>query len=123
MGRPRIGQLLRDDRGAVSAEFAIVLPAVLVVLGLVIGGVMLTAHRVVLVSAAADIARLEARGDHQSASERIATLHLAPSIARSSRGSLHCVTLTARPGSGLLAHVGIDAASCAAVSEAGERAP
>lgn len=119
--RSRLGRVLREDHGVVSAEFAIVLPAVLVVLGLVIGGVMLTAHRVTLVSAAADVARLEARGDLAVAGERLAALPHAASVARSSRGALHCVTLESRPGVGLLSRIPLTATSCAARSEAAER--
>ena len=54
---------LGDERGSVTAEFAIVMPAVLVVLGLAIGGILISAHRIALVSLAAQVARLEARGD------------------------------------------------------------
>ncbi|MBK0420229.1 pilus assembly protein [Leucobacter sp. CSA1] len=108
-----------DERGAVTAEFAIVLPAVLLVLGLVIGGILLAAHRVVLTSAAADLARLEARGDAELAAARLSELGGGIRADRESIGGLLCVTLGSRPGGGALAVVEITARGCAARSDAG----
>jgi len=105
--------VLRDDRGSVTAEFVIVLPAVLAVLALAVGAIMLAAQRVVLTSAAAEVARLEARGDAVEASERLAALP-GVRVQREQRGSLHCVSLSTRPTGGLLAAVGVSARSCAA---------
>jgi hypothetical protein len=51
----------------VTAEFAVALPAVLLVLLLAIGAVMLSAQRLSLSSAAAQMARHEARGDAAAA--------------------------------------------------------
>ncbi len=105
---------LRDERGAVTAEFAIVLPAVLVVLGLVIGGILIVSHRLTLVDAAAEVSRLEARGDAVLAETRLAALAEGVTVHRSQEGRLHCVTLTSRPGTGLLSAVAVTARSCAA---------
>jgi len=101
----------------VTAEFAIVLPAVLLVLTLAIGAILLATHRIVLTSAAADIARLEARGDTAGASARIAGLEGPTSITRTVRGRLHCVRLSSNPLRGLLARVSVSAQACAARSE------
>lgn len=106
---------VRDETGGVTAEFAVVVPVVLVVLGLVIGGVALSAHRITLVSAAADIARLEARGE--SAEPRLANLGAGVGIERERADGLLCVSLRATPVGGLLAAVGVSAQSCAAISD------
>ena len=52
----------RDERGSVTAEFAVALPAMLLVLLLAIGAIALATQRLSLSSAAAQMARLEARG-------------------------------------------------------------
>jgi Flp pilus assembly protein TadG len=91
-----------DERGSVTAEFAIVLPVALLVLGLILGAVLLGAHRVALTSAAADLARLEARGDTALAAERADQLPTGTRIDRADRGGLRCVTLSASPAGGVL---------------------
>lgn len=110
--------MLADDRGSVTAEFAVVLPAALLVLGLAVGSIMLATHRLVLSSAAAEIARLEARGDHAAASAARGRLGGGVAVQRSRHGPLHCVTLGSSPAGGLLAAIEISAKGCAAVSEA-----
>lgn len=111
--RPRAELRLRDDeRGTVTAEFAIVLPAVLVVLGLVIGGILIASHRITLISVAGEAARLEARGDTELARERLASLGDGVEVARYQRGRLECLKLSSRPGGGLLASIVVDAEAC-----------
>ena len=105
-----------DDRGAVTAEFAIVLPTALLVLGFILGGVLLGAHRVALTSAAADVARLEARGDAALAAERLGQLPGDTQVSRADKGGLACVTLRAAPGSGPLRALTVAATACAARS-------
>ncbi len=107
----------RDDSGSVTAEFAVTVPAVLLVLGLVIGGIQLSTHRLTLVSAAAEIARLEARGDHAMAADRIRGLGDVR-IERTSDSGILCVSLTAAPDRGLLALMRVDGRGCAAITEA-----
>lgn len=110
------------DRGAVTAEFAIAVPALLVVLVLAVGAIMLAAHRVVLTSAAAEVSRLEARGDRAEAGARLAELGEGVLVARSRDGPLLCVTLRARPARGALAVIELSARGCAAVVEASAEA-
>ncbi|MFV0432374.1 MAG: TadE/TadG family type IV pilus assembly protein [Leucobacter sp.] len=128
-GRPRpprrllgiaspLAGVLRDERGTVTAEFAIVLPAVLAVLGLVIGALLLASHRVALVSVAADVARLEARGDEDAAKARLGEAR-GVRAERERRGALHCVTLRSSPAGGALAAISVSARACAATSDAG----
>ncbi|WP_205879402.1 TadE family protein [Leucobacter triazinivorans] len=113
---------LGDDRGSVTAEFAIVMPAVLVVLGLAIGGILISAHRIALVSLAAQVARLEARGDADLARSALEAWNgSSVEVDRSRQGGLHCVTLRSHPGEGLLAGIRVETLACAAVS--GEGAP
>lgn len=106
---------LRADRGAVTAEFVVVLPAVLAVLALAVGAILLATHRVALTSAAAEVARLEARGDDAAAQQRLATLGSKTEVDRERSGSLLCVTLRARPAAGLLAVVELSSRGCAAI--------
>ncbi|MFC6354679.1 TadE family type IV pilus minor pilin [Luethyella okanaganae] len=51
------------DRGSVTAEFAAVVPAVMIVLALCLGSVQIVGQQVRLVDTAADAARALARGD------------------------------------------------------------
>lgn len=115
--RARILTLLRDERGTVTAEFAVVLPAVLIVLGLVIGGVVIATNQLTLASAAADIARLEARGDTQLATERVDRAGVGVTVERERRGTLLCITLRAGSQRGPLAALAVTGEACAAVTE------
>lgn len=108
--------LLRSDQGSVTAEFAMLLPAVVMVLSLAISSLFLATQSIVLTDAAGEIARLEARGDTAAASERLARLQGDTTVERLRAGSLHCVSLGQQPGGGLLAFVHIAADGCAAVS-------
>lgn len=54
---------LRQQRGSVSAEFAVAMPAVALVLTLCIGAVVAVATQVAVQDAAGEAARLAARGD------------------------------------------------------------
>lgn len=117
--RPRASNragLLRSDRGTVTAEFAVVLPAILAVLGLAVGAILLSAHRVVLTAAAAEVSRLEARGDTSAAGARLAGLD-GVAVSRVRDGPLQCITLTSNPSGGVLAFVEVSARGCAATSE------
>lgn len=107
-------RLSRGDRGSVTAEFVVVLPAVLLVLTLVIGAVMLVTQQLTLTSAAGDLARLEARGDTAAAAARLDGLSTPASAVRRSHGALLCIELSAHPGPGVLAAIEIRATGCAA---------
>lgn len=54
---------LRTDRGAVAAEFAVAIPAVVLVLTMCIGAVVSASAYVRVQDAAGEAARLSARGD------------------------------------------------------------
>lgn len=92
------------------------LPASLLVLGLVLAGMLLGAQRIALTSAAADLSRLEARGDAALAAERLGELPSGTSVERAERGSLSCVTLRASSAGGALSGLAVSATACAARS-------
>ena len=91
------------------------------VLLLAIGAVMLSAQRLSLSSAAAQMARHEARGDAAAAAAVFGGLSMRGGVAvhRSGQGQLHCVTLSATPVGGALSVISVTGRGCAAVSEAG----
>lgn len=85
-----------DDRGSVAAEFAVALPAVLVVLLVGVGALAGSARHVALQDAVADAARLSARGESEARVRAAVGAAVAEaSVAISPRGDLVCVTATA----------------------------
>lgn len=117
-GSGPLAALARDVRGTVTAEFAVVLPAVVAVLGLVIGGVMIAADRVGLEAAASEAARLEARGDSAAANARIRAVGHRVKVSRIRGSQVLCLSLRAAPGEGLLGALSITGRGCAALSDA-----
>lgn len=95
------------------------MPAVLMVLVLSVGSIMLATQRLTLSSTAAQVARLEARGDNSAGGDVIGALVMRGGVAvhRSSEGRLHCVTLTASPIGGLLSTITVSGRGCAAKSD------
>jgi len=89
------------DGGSVTAEFAIVVPAVIAVLALVVGGIALGRDALAVTTAAHQAARAVARGDdpaqvHNTVLERVpgATVDIVPVSGEV------CVTVQAPPASG-----------------------
>lgn len=107
-----------EERGSVTAEFALTVPAVLLILGIAVGSVYLAAERVSLVSLAGEVAQLEARGDGALAAHRLAE-HPGASIARMNDGRMLCVEAKSVPGAGLLSIITVTGRGCAAISTAG----
>ena len=106
---------MRGERGSVVAEFAIALPAVLLVLATLLGGVQVASAHLRAQDAAADAARSWGRGDSSGAvAARVQRQLPGASVARASRGDLVCATVRARPA-GPLARLGltVSATSCA----------
>jgi Flp pilus assembly protein TadG len=86
----------RGDRGSVSAEFAVALPAAILVLALGVGALGAAGRQVRLQDAAADAARLLARGeDTGRAQSAVGTAVPGASMAVEHRGDLVCVTASA----------------------------
>lgn len=111
-----MNRVASHDRGSATAEFAVVLPAVLAVLAVVLSSLMLATQRLSLGASAAEIARHEARGDHATAGMHLARVGNAVTVERTLHGALHCVTLRSAPAAGLLAALEVSATRCAAVS-------
>jgi Flp pilus assembly protein TadG len=98
-----------DDDGSVVAEFAVAMPAVLLVLAMLLGGVQLGAAQVRAQDAAADVARSWARGDSPATvSARLQRQVPGARVGRSARGDLVCATVTVGAG-GMVGRFGLEA--------------
>ncbi|WP_426320952.1 TadE family type IV pilus minor pilin [Microbacterium sp. E-13] len=99
-----------DDRGSVAAEFAVALPAVLVVLLVGVGALAGSSRQVLLQDAVADAARLSARGESDArAREAVAAAVGEASVTVSPQGDLVCVSAFAPALLGLR----VSASACA----------
>ena len=83
-----------DEQGSVAAEFAVTLPAVMVVFALCVGGIHLAAQQVALQAAAANSARAVARADRASAAHAANSTLPGARVSVSSQGSLVCATVS-----------------------------
>ncbi|TFC18183.1 hypothetical protein E3O19_05085 [Cryobacterium algoritolerans] len=104
------------DRGTVTAEFAAVVPAVLLVLALCLGAVQVSGQQMRLTAAAAAAARSLARGDgDESAAGLVRRLVGAASMSTERQGEFVCVRLRAPSAFGAFATFGVTvtAGSCA----------
>jgi len=110
MHRARAGR----DRGSVTAEFAIVLPALLVLLVVCAGVLGATGSRIRLEDAAADAARIVARGEPEGRASSIVAAAVDGARAGVSRSDgLVCVTARAVVRIAGVASVPVSATSCA----------
>lgn len=102
------------DRGSVTAEFAAVVPAVLLVLGCCLAAVQVAGLQLRLQDAAAVVARASARGEAVAIGSLVAGA--TSSVAR--EGRLLCVTarVSSPLAGGLLGSLDLTARSCAAAS-------
>ena len=99
------------DRGSVTAEFAVTLPAVLLVIALGVGALSAGARQVRLQDAAADAARLLARGEDAARASRVLTAAVPGAELGVERpGDLVCVVATAPAG---IPGLTLSARSCA----------
>jgi len=102
------------DTGSVTAEFAVVLPAVIVVVALAVGAVGASAQSVRLADAAAVAARQTARGDVDSVPETLAALAPGAESSSSLQGAIVCLTVARAVSLGPLSGVvTLRARSCA----------
>ncbi|MBG6239445.1 hypothetical protein IWX78_002432 [Mycetocola sp. CAN_C7] len=104
------------DGGSAAAEFAVAVPAVILVLACCLGAVQVASQQVRLADAAADAARTLARGDSAGvAAARVSRAVPTASMSRSTEGDFVCVLLSAPAGIGPagLAGVRVQASSCA----------
>ena len=104
-----------SERGSVAAEFAVAMPAVLLVLATALGGLQVAGLQLQAQDAAADAARSYARGDSAgSVAARLSRQIPGARVVRFARGDLVCARVTAAPA-GPIARLGIrvSATSCA----------
>jgi hypothetical protein len=106
----------------VTAEFAVVLPAVMLVLVLCLGAVSVIGQQLALGSLASSGARMLARGDDPAAVRaQLAAAAPGTVLTRSSEGSFVCVALNrhARFGPVGLGELALSARGCALGADAG----
>ena len=103
-----------DDRGSVTAEFAIVLPVLVLLIAFGVGALSATSARVRLEDAAADAARLVARGDDRAAAAEAVTRAVGGArLGIDRRDELVCATATASARVLGVVSVPLTATSCA----------
>ena len=114
------------DRGSVTAEFAAALPAVLVVLACCLGAVQVVGQQVRMTDAAADVARLLARGDNAAPASGLLTAVGPGTVVTPERqGEFYCARLSAPSAFAPFAAAGLTlgARSCALGSVLPEAGP
>jgi hypothetical protein len=101
------------ERGSVTAEFAVALPAIALVLAASLAAVHVVAVQVRLADAAADAARALGRGESEAEAAEIAGRNADGSgLTTRGDGRFVCAMLTGRAG-GVLAGLELRAESCA----------
>jgi Flp pilus assembly protein TadG len=110
---------LRDEGGAAVAEFAVALPAAILVFVTMLGGVSVAAAQLRAQDAAADVARSWARGDSAGVvAARLNRQVPGARATRSARGDLVCATVRVPPP-GPLARSGLTAKATACALSGG----
>lgn len=99
------------ERGSVTAEFAAVVPAVILLLALCLGGLQVAGQQLRLQDAAADVSRSIARGGDAAAAADLPGVR----VATAARGDLLCAHLSMRASSPVGSALGLTlrASSCA----------
>ncbi|GAB3605317.1 hypothetical protein GCM10027413_07260 [Conyzicola nivalis] len=99
-----------DERGSVTAEFAAVVPAIVLLLACCLAGLQITGQQLRLQDAAADVSRSVARGGGGAQAALVGA-----SVSVTQSGDLVCVRLSARSRSpaGTLLGLTLTASSCA----------
>ena len=101
------------DRGSVTAEFAVAVPAVVLLLGLALGALAVGSQAVRLQDAAGLAARALARGEPPAeVAGMVGALVPGAGVGRSDRSGLVCAALSVR-APGPLAGIELRAESCA----------
>jgi len=100
----------RSDRGSVTAEFAAVVPAVILLLACCLAALQIAGQQLRLQDAAADVSRSIARGGGGSEAARVGA-----AVSVTQNGDLVCARLSARSRSpaGVLLGLTLSASSCA----------
>ena len=100
----------RTERGSVTAEFAAVMPAVILLLACCLAGLQTVGQQLRLQDAAADVSRSVARGGGTAEAGRVGA-----AVSVTHDGDLVCARLSARSRSpaGVLLGLTLSASSCA----------
>ncbi|KQQ49771.1 TadE family type IV pilus minor pilin [Plantibacter sp. Leaf314] len=110
----RCRRALRSEDGSVTAEFAVVVPAAVLVLAMGLSAIQVGLTQLRATDAAADAARSLGRGeDGGTAAGRVSQMLPGATTDSSSEGDLVCVQVAAAGGSGLAALIPISVSSCA----------
>ncbi|MGK9149444.1 hypothetical protein KXS11_17550 [Plantibacter flavus] len=103
-----------SEDGAVTAEFAVVVPAVVLVLAMGLSALQLGVLQLRAADAAADGARSLGRGDdHGTAAARVERALPGASMTSGAEGDLVCVRVSADAASGAAAWIPVQAEACA----------
>ena len=102
----------RDERGSVTAEFAVALPAVVLVLGLALAAMQLVGEQLRLQSAVADVVRVLGRGEGATLAD---LQQAAPgaTLTTTHPGDLVCARARAPAALGILSGIQLTASACA----------
>ena len=112
------------DRGAVTAEFAVALPALVLLLGFGLGAIDATLDKLRCADAARDAALAQARGgDGMAAGEARAPAGATVVVTMAGGAVRATVTMTSRPLGSHLPGVSIASSAVAAVEPDGETPP
>jgi hypothetical protein len=112
----RVGPTSPAERGSVTAEFAAVLPAVVLVLALCLASLQVATAQLRLQDASADAARSLGRGESPgTAAARLTRVLAGATLTESHRGDLVCAEASARSqgGAGVVFGLTLRAVSCA----------
>jgi hypothetical protein len=109
----------RAERGSVAAEFAVAMPAVLLVLAAALGGVQVAGLQLQAQDAAADAARSYARGETAGlVAGRLQRQVPGANVMRTVRGDLVCARVEVAP-SGPISRLGVTAVGMSCALSAG----
>ncbi|RUQ86821.1 TadE family type IV pilus minor pilin [Labedella gwakjiensis] len=113
---------MHNERGSITAEFAVVLPAVLLVLVLCVGSASVAVQRIAVQSAAAAAARAVARGEAGGSAEGAVSRAGGGSVSIRRDGDFVCATVTSEVAFAAARTVGIrvSGSSCALSGEVAE---
>jgi len=114
--RRRLSHLVRGahgEQGSATVEFAMTMPAVVIVVMFVVASLGVTSQSVRLADAAAVVARQSARGDRGSVGTTLARLAPGATLSESVGADLVCVDLRRQVRVGPVGEVALTSRSCA----------
>ncbi|KQO46546.1 hypothetical protein ASG28_02125 [Frigoribacterium sp. Leaf415] len=109
----RLVRRVDGERGSATVEFAMTMPAVILVVAFVVASLGVTSQSVRLADAAAVVARQTARGDRGSVGATLARLAPGAAMSESVGADLVCVDLRREVRVGPVGEVTLTSRSCA----------